>query len=202
MNHDTQDSHLRSTSIVQFNSTLSILPLFWFGVPAEINKSITVVTREGPIAIGICHGNGEKQDGEQSKRESSANFTGETLHDKRLETKGSIFHTRQANAGSCGQPTGDGKHGATSMADLNFSQMVKVGRVFILEKIQGVEESQGSHGTKIGTAEFGIVQGNAGGSLGGRGECSRTGDEGGDDDGLHGVAVFVFSFYDDDDDEK
>ena len=90
--------------------------------------------------------------------------------------------TWETDSGFLDKVSSDGKHGDTSVLELDVSETVELLLVTVLDESERVEESERGLGTDL------VLEGTEGGSLGGRlgwSESNSGGEEGGDDDALH-----------------
>ena len=90
--------------------------------------------------------------------------------------------SRETGSGTSGDLSKEGKHGDTSVLELNETETVETVLVGISQPVKGVVESKRSLGTKLvleGIQGGGGLAGLGGGKGGGRG------DGGGKDDRLH-----------------
>mmetsp|Transcript_16488 Transcript_16488/g.35926 ORF Transcript_16488/g.35926 Transcript_16488/m.35926 type:complete len:266 (-) Transcript_16488:25-822(-) len=203
VNHESEDSHLGGTSVVQFNGSLATLPVIGLLVPSEVKGSVTEVTLELGFALGITVTNSPRglelilvggfhhsPGGDQL----CPNHTGEVV--KGGESTRDVFGSRESDSSSGGQVTNNSKHGNTSVLELDPSKAVElflVGILSIPNDSQRVEESQRCLNTNFS----GNIGGQCGGSgrLLGRSEGSGTCDKGGENSELHDCSLFVLMMF-------
>ncbi len=194
MDHQRQDSHLGGAALVQLDGTLLQLGIGIKAVPAEVKSSVAEVTNE--FSSGdVLHDSKLKETNEQDDLGKASRWDraqgGEAVRDG-LEAGARVVNvTWKADASLLHQVSGNGKHGDTSVLDLNITKAVELGLVTVSNKAKGIEESKRRLGTKLG------LEGHLGGdrSAGrvlGRGESSSAGNEGGKDGELH-LLVFLKS---------
>mmetsp|Transcript_1300 Transcript_1300/g.2704 ORF Transcript_1300/g.2704 Transcript_1300/m.2704 type:complete len:217 (-) Transcript_1300:7-657(-) len=190
VDHQTQDTHLGSTSIVQFNSTLLHLPFISLLVPSEINESVAEVTNEftsSParvdshgvllVAVGSFHGGpGGNHLGPDHAR--GGRQGGKTSWD--------FFSTRESDSGIGGQVTNNSKHGNASVLEFHPAKTVEFILVDIGRHSHGVEESQRHLGSQL-LGEVSVQGGRGLASLLGRSESSGGSQEGSKDGRFHCV---------------
>jgi hypothetical protein len=188
VDHKGKDSHLGGTALVELDGALLELGLFIEGVPAEVDGSVTEVTREFGFAGHVKHDGRFEDSNKEKKLDKSTSGDllegGETVGDGRKGLSGEIDGSRKTDAGFLDEVSNNGEHRDASVLDLDGTEAVELLLVTIGDKAKGIEESKRSLGTEL------VFEGHVGGdrSTGGvlgRGEGGGTGDEGGDDDRFH-----------------
>mmetsp|Transcript_17345 Transcript_17345/g.22549 ORF Transcript_17345/g.22549 Transcript_17345/m.22549 type:complete len:208 (+) Transcript_17345:116-739(+) len=186
VDHKSQHTHLGSTALVQFNSTLGHLCFLIKRVPTEVDGTVTEVTNEFVFASNILHDGEFKETGEGKNLKGAGNRNGSTGIPARSQVRelGSVHGdvTRKVDTGLVDQVSNNTKHADTSMLDLNETKTVELFLVAVGYKAKRIEEAKRSLGTKFILES---LEGSGGGLLGGRGERSGGGKEGGENSGLH-----------------
>jgi hypothetical protein len=191
VNHESEDSHLGGTSIVEFDGTLGELLLFIEGVPAEINVSVTEVTNEFiSSSWNILHEGALKDSDESNHLDKSGGWDG-----VRAEKGGNTVRVRVEGVTSVvdvswkvDSCTGDNLSEESKLADaavldLNVTKAVETLLVLTGKLSERIEESERSLGTELVLEGHGDSGGL--GSLLGRSEGGCGGNKGGDDNRLH-----------------
>ena len=185
MDHKSEDSHHGGTSLVQLDSALGELGVGIKGVPAVVDEAVTEVTNE--FSSGdVLHDEDLKESDESEELEKGSRGKAgdgvETGRNVRELGSREVNGSRKTDSGLFDEVSNDGKHGNTSVLDLNVSETVEVFLVSIGDKSEGVEEAKRRLGSEF------ILEGLQGGGLGGllgRSEGGGSGDEGGKDGELH-----------------
>ena len=186
MNHKGKDSHLSGTSVVKLNSTLGGLGLLVEGVPSEVKCTVTEVTREFSLTSDILHYSKLQESNEQKdlQKTSRRNLgkSGDTGGDG-VEAGSRVVNVSRKTDTSGGDDVSKyGKHGNTSVLELDVTKTVETLLIGILEHAKRIVESKRSLGTNLRLE--GLDGGLGVGNLG-RGKGSGRGDKGGGDGGLH-----------------
>mmetsp|Transcript_12198 Transcript_12198/g.26567 ORF Transcript_12198/g.26567 Transcript_12198/m.26567 type:complete len:220 (-) Transcript_12198:34-693(-) len=198
VHHESKNTHLGRTSLVQFNGTLIHLPRIGLLVPSKVKSTITEVSLElsgtfskrvlvhAPrsgvlILVGSLH---HTPCGDHL----SPNHTGNVVQGG--ESRWNVSSSWETNSSIGDEVSNNGKHGNAAVLDLNPTKAIEVVLVTVSDASEGIEESKGSLGAKllgeIG-AEFGAVDlGDRGG-----GECGGRTGEGSEDGKLHHCVVLV-----------
>jgi len=166
VDHKSQNSHLSSTALVQFNSTLPHLLVITVLVPSEVNESITEVTLElsGRLSKSILVGSprssvlvlvGSLHHGPCGDH-LSPNHTGEVV--KSSEARGDVLSTGETNSGVGNEVSNNSKHGNTAVLEFHPAKTVEVVLVSIGNQSQGIEEAEGGLGTEF-LGEIGVEGG-------------------------------------------
>jgi hypothetical protein len=188
VDHKGKDSHLGGTALVELDGTLLELGLLIKGVPAEVDGSVTEVSGEFRFTGEVLHDRGLKDSNEEKELDKSTSGDllegGETVGDGRKGLSGVVDGSRKTDTGFLDKVSNNGEHRDTSVLDLDGTETVELLLVTIGDKSKGIKESKRSLGTEL------VFEGHVGGnrstgSVLGRGEGGGTGDEGGDDNGLH-----------------
>ena len=164
------------------------------GVPAKVKGVVTEVTNK--LSSGnVLHDEKLKSSNEGNNLGNSGTRDGgkstKAVGDISESGSGVVNVSRKADSGLLDEVSDDGKHGDTSVLDLDVTETVELLLVTIGDKAKGIEESERSLGTKL--VLEGLEGGGGGGLLGGS-ESGGGGDEGGKDGELHFdclVVVFV-----------
>jgi hypothetical protein len=191
VNHQSEDTHLGGTSIVQFDSTLLKLDFRFEGVPAVVDGSVTEVTGEFSSGDVLHDGNLQESDEGDDLGKASLGKGVQCLvsaGDVREGGARVVDGARKTDSGLSDEVSNNGKHADTSVLELDETQAVELGLVTVGDKAKGIEETKRSSGTEV------VCEGHVGGdrSTGrvlGRGKGGGTGEEGSEDDELHGVLV-------------
>jgi hypothetical protein len=192
MDHKSEDSHLGSTSVIEFDGTLGELLLFVEGVPSEVDVSVAEITNEFvSCSWNILHEGALKDSDESNHLDKSsgrdgvrAEKGGNTI---RVGVEGvtSIVNVSwKVDSGTGDDLSEESKLADTAVLDLDVTKAVKSFLVLTGELSERIEESERSLGTEL-VLEGHRDSGGLGGLLG-RGEGGSRGDEGGDDNRLHG----------------
>jgi hypothetical protein len=187
VDHKGKDSHLGGTALVELDGTLLELGLLIEGVPSVVDGSVTEVSGEFGFTGDVLHDRGleDSNEKEELHKATSGDLLegGETVGDGRKGLSGVVDGSRKTDAGFLDKVSNNGKHRHTSVLDLDAAETVELLLVTIGDKAKGIKESKGSLGTDL------VFEGHVGGNRRtgglGRGEGGGTGDEGGDDNGLH-----------------
>jgi hypothetical protein len=182
MDHECEETHLGSTSLVQLNGTLGHLGFSIEGVPAEVKGTIAEVTNM--LVSGswdVLHYGKFQEANEGQHLEGTGNGDSEggiPAISKVGELGARVVNvTWKVDSSSIDEVSNNSKHANAAMLDLNISEAVELLLVTIGNEAKGIKKSKGSLGTKF-TLE-GHVGGNRG--LGGvlcRSEGGGRGDEG------------------------
>ena len=197
MHHKSEDSQLGGAAVVELDGTLGHLGLSIEGVPAEVNESVTEVTNEFiSSSLNVLHEGKFKGANEGNNLEKSSSRDGIRAGDGcksiRVGCEGVTGHvnvTWKVESGAGGDLSQERKLADTSVLDLDVTETVELLLVTIADQAERIEESKRRLGTELTLERL------EGGSLGGRlgwGESSSGGDEGGDDDRLHGCYLAIY----------
>ena len=189
MDHESEKTHLGGTALVQFNGTLLKLGFFIEGVPAEVDGSVTEVSREftrGGTVGRVLH-DGEFQETNKGKNLKGArdrHGEGGSPAGSKVRELGSISGdvSREVDTSLVDKVANNTKHADTSVLDFDITKAVELFLVSVSNKTKGIEESKRSLGTE---GVFEGLQGGGGGGLLGGSESSGGGEERGKDGGLH-----------------
>jgi hypothetical protein len=191
VDHKGKDTHLGGTSLVELDGTLLELGLFVEGIPAEVDVVVTEVTNKFSSGDVLHDSNLQKADESDDLGNTSlgdGGQCGESVGDGRKSVARVVNVSRKTDSGLLNKVPSNGKHGHTSVLDLDETQAVESGLVTVGNEAEGVEETKRSLGTEL------VFEGHVGGdrstgSVLGRGKGGGTSEEGGDDNGLHGVDI-------------
>jgi hypothetical protein len=191
MDHQTKDTELGGTAVVQFNSTLLQLGFLIESVPAEVDVSVAEVTNEFVASIGDRLHEGAFKDtnegddlhntggGDRVGAEDSGNTVG-----VRAEGMAGVVNVAwKVDSGTGGDLTKEGKHADTSMLDFDVSEAVEAFLGFTAQLAEGIEEAKGSLGTEF--VLEGHLEGGLGCGGGSRGKGGGAGEKGGDNGKFH-----------------
>jgi hypothetical protein len=194
VDHKGKDSHLSGTALVELDGALLELGLFIEGVPAEVDGSVTEVSREFSFTGEVKHDRGFEDSNKEEELNKSTSGDllegGETVGDGRKGLSGVVDGSRKTDAGLLDEVSNNGEHTDASVLDLDGTEAVELLLVTIGDKAKRIEESKRSLGTEL------VFEGHVGGdrSTGGvlgRGKGGGTGDEGGNDDRFHVRIVLI-----------
>lgn len=174
------------TYLVQLDGSLAELGGFVKGVPAKVNVVVTQVTREF-TADKVTHDKDLEETNKGEKLELACvrdHFkTGVSVGNISELGSAQVDASRKTDTGFLDKETNNGKHGNTSVLDLNQTKAVELGLVTIGDESQRIPESKGKGGTDVSLE---AVQGGRTGGVLGRSEGSGGGKGGGKDSELHG----------------
>jgi len=150
VNHESQNSHHSSTSVVQFDGTF--LQLFFLGcLPCE--ESISKVTGVFSVAT-VSHDKQLEETNESEKLDETG--IGDICEsdgsgfDGRKRGTGVVNVSRNTRSEGCVDVSENGKHTNASVFDFNVTKTVESVLVDSVQHVQRVPESQRSLGTKFG----------------------------------------------------
>jgi hypothetical protein len=190
MYHESQNTHLGGTAVVELDATLSQLGRRIEFVPAKVNEAVTEVANEfvssswHGLHEANFHGENEEKDlGNTGSRDGAQRS--EAIRDVGKFQSGVVNVSRETDAVLRREVSNNSNHGDTAVLDLNVSETVEPFLVTVGNQAEGVEEAKRNLGTEL------VLEGHVGGDRGtggilGRGESGGGGDDGGDDDRLHG----------------
>jgi hypothetical protein len=192
VHHQSKNSHLGGTSVVELDGTLGELLFLGEGVPSEVNVSITEVTNEFVSSSwNILHEGAFKNSNEGNDLHKSGSRDGIRSEDGgnsvrvRVEgVTGVVDVTRKVNSGTGHDLSEESKLADTSVLDFNISEAIKSGLVLTTELSEGIEETKRRLSTKFLLKCH--VGGNRGLGLGSWCEGSSRCKERCEDCGLHG----------------
>jgi hypothetical protein len=192
VDHESEDSELGGTSVVQLNGTLLELLLFGEVVPSEVDVSVTEVTDELVSGSGDVTHEGALEDsngGNHLDKSSGGDGVGseeggDTVGVRVERVSGVVDVSGKVESGTGGDLSKEGKHTDASVLDLDVTKTAEA--VFLSisgEHTEGVEESKRSLGTEL--VLEGRSQSGGGCLLHGRGESGGRGQKGCEDGELH-----------------
>ena len=192
VDHKAEDSELGGTSVVELDGTLGELFLLIELVPSEVDVSVTEVTNE--LVSGswdILH-DGDLEESDEAddlsnsvERNGIRSLDGGDSVGVGVEGVSSVVNVSwKVDSGTGKDVSKEGKHGNTSVLDLDVSETVETFLVSTVQKTKRVPESKRRLDSEF-LRELRGLDGSAGGLLGSRGESSGGGDKGGKDGGLH-----------------
>mmetsp|Transcript_28988 Transcript_28988/g.37885 ORF Transcript_28988/g.37885 Transcript_28988/m.37885 type:complete len:218 (+) Transcript_28988:195-848(+) len=196
MDHKTQNTHLGSTSIIQFNGTLLVLFFVTVTVPSKVKEPIAEVTGEFSGTIDILHDKDFQESNECQNLQKTAGGDVTQACKARLDTGKArsrvINITGNTNTTGGGDVSRNGKHGNTSVLQFHITKTIETRLILIQYKIQRIPESQRLLSTHL---FFEGLDGGGGGlttnlSSGSKGG-SRASKKGKNGSSLHGRQVVV-----------
>jgi hypothetical protein len=190
VDHESEDSQLGGTSVVEFDGTLLHLLFRGEGVPSEVDVSVTEITNEFVTGIGyITHEGALEESNEGNHLHESGSWDGIRARDggnsigEGVEgVTGVVDVSWKVDSSTGDNLSKEGKLTDTSVLDLDVTETVETVLVGSGEHSHGIPASKRSLGTEF---VFEGAQGSGGDLLGGRGEGSSRGEEGGEDGKLH-----------------
>jgi hypothetical protein len=191
VHHQSKNSELRSTAVVELNGTLLELLFLTEGVPAEVNVSIAEVTNElVSSSWHRLHERALKDSNERDDLHKSSGWDGVRAEKGsntvrvRVERVTRVVDVSWEVDSSTGHDLAkESKHGNTAMLDLNVSKAFEASLVLTRQLAEGIEETK----RRLDTELFleGHVDGDRGLGLGSRSEGSSRGNDGSEDNELH-----------------
>jgi hypothetical protein len=181
MYHKSKDSQLSCTSVIQLNSTLGELGLLIEGIPSEVKRLITEVTRELSPSYVLHNEEFKKSDeGDDLKKSSLGDCSNSSPSiGDRVESSSSGINI----SGKVDSSTGDDiskecKLTDTSVLELDITEAVETLLVSVIKKSKRIEESKRGLNSELGLES--IKDGRGLNNLGG---CkSSSGSEKGSED--------------------
>jgi hypothetical protein len=192
VDHESEDSELGGTSVVQLNGTLLELLLFGEGVPSEVDVSVTEVTNEFVSHTGDVTHEGALKDsngGNHLDKSSGgdgvgSDKSGNTVGVRVERVSGVVDVSGKVDSCSGGDLSKECKHTDTSVLDLDVTKAVETIFLDISgEKSEGVEESKRGLGTEL--VLKGRSQSGGGSLLRSRGESGGRSQKGSEDGEFH-----------------
>mmetsp|Transcript_12199 Transcript_12199/g.26569 ORF Transcript_12199/g.26569 Transcript_12199/m.26569 type:complete len:220 (-) Transcript_12199:34-693(-) len=198
VHHESKNTHLGRTSLVQFNGTLLHLLGISQLVPSKVKSTITEVSLELSGAItkcilvhaprsgvlilvgGLHHG----PCGDQL----SPNHTRKVVQGG--ESGWNVLGAWETNSSVGDEVSDDGKHGNASVLELNPTKTIELLLVAIGNISECINETEGGLGAKF-LGEIGVECSAGGLCDGGRGEGGGRTGEGSEDGKLHHCVVLV-----------
>ena len=189
MDHQTENSHHRRTSVVQLNSTLGKLGSLIEFIPSKVKGAVTEITNKCVLAGNILHDEKLKEANEEKDLEPAIGGDGVGAEESiksigiRVEgISGGVNITGDVHSSTGDDVTQEGKLADTSVLDLDVTKTIEAGLAGIVEQAEGVEETKRRLGTKL-TLEG--VEGGGGLAGLGRGKCGGGGGKSGEGGKLH-----------------
>ena len=185
VDHKGKDTHHGGTALVELDGTFLELGLLIESVPAVVDRVVTEVTDE--FSSGdVLHDGKLKEANEGNQLANSGTRDGveggETVGDVSKGKSRVVNVSWKTNSGLSNKVSDDGKHGDTSVLELDVSETVELFLVTIGHESEGIEEAKRRLGSKLILES---LQGGGGGGLLDRSESSGRGDKGGENGGLH-----------------
>lgn len=186
VDHKAKDSHLSGASLVKFDRALLSLPVIALLIPSKVNKVVSEVTGKfagsgfgvniGSIAVKGFHDSPCKDSLDPYTKGHSGNGG---------ESGRNVFGARESDTGISYEVSDNGKHGNTAVLELDVTETIKVGLVFIGADFEGIKEAKGGLSSDF-TGEFASSKSRVGALLRSRGEGGSRCNKGGEDSSLHG----------------
>ncbi len=193
MHHEAEYAHHCSAAIVELDGALLQLGRLVELVPAEVDVPVAEVADEFILACDVLH------DGELEEANEEENLAGPRSRDGVWSTDGgeavgegvegvtgAIDVAREVESGAGGDLAKKGELGDAPVLELDVTEAVKSLLVGAIEEAEGIVETEGGLGAKLG---FEGIQRRGGLGHGGGGEGGGGGDGGGEDDRLHGWRI-------------
>jgi hypothetical protein len=195
VDHKGKDTHLSGTAVVELDGTLLHLGLGRKGVPAEVKGTITEVTNVlVSCSWDVLHDDKFEEANEANELEKTGTRDGvqgsEAVGDASEGCSGEVNVSRNTDTSLLDKVSSNGKHGDTSVLDLDVTETVELELVTVGNDTKRVEEAKGGLGTEL-AIETHVGSDRGTGDLG-RSEGGGRGDEGGDDNRLHDIDMFDF----------
>mmetsp|Transcript_2671 Transcript_2671/g.3891 ORF Transcript_2671/g.3891 Transcript_2671/m.3891 type:complete len:217 (-) Transcript_2671:41-691(-) len=191
VDHKSKDTHLGSTSVIQFNGTLLQLFFVTVTVPSKVKCSITEVTGEFSGTIDILHDEDFKESNEcqNLQKTASGNIreSGKTRFDTGKAGTGVINVSGKTNTTGGRDVSGDGKHGNTSVLQFDITKTIETRLILIQDKVKRIPESQRLLSTNLFFKGRQLGCDRLGGSSRSKGS-GRAGKKGKNGSSLHGDA--------------
>merc|ERR1719183_88190 len=196
VNHKSKDAQHSGAAVVKLDSSLEEFLLLVERVPSEVDPSVAEVTDElVSSSLNVLHEEklhqsnqgedlGESLSGDGVGTENG----GKTVRVVFAQVSGKVDLVVPVETGTGEDVSKEGKHGNTSVLDLDVSESVESLLVGIIKKAEGIIEADRGLDTKL-TLES--VEGGGLGSLLSRGKGGGGGQAGGEyGSGLHGSIVW------------
>jgi hypothetical protein len=185
VDHQSEDTHLGGTAVVQLNGPLFQLFLIGKGIPSKVNEVVAEVT--GEFSSDAVSHDGNLQESNESKDLCD---TGGRDGREGIKSAGNVCEgssivgdqSRKTDTGLGGEVSSDGKHANTTVLDLNEAEAIESGLVSVGNKAKRIPETERLLNTDF---VFESLQRSGGGSLLSRSEGSGRGKKRGKDSELH-----------------
>jgi hypothetical protein len=157
VHHQSKDSHLGSTSVVELDSTLGKLFFFGEGIPSEVNVSVTEITNKFVSSSwNILHEGTFQNSNEGNNLHDSGGWNGIRSKDGgnsvRVGVEGvtSIVDVSwKVDSGASDNLAEESKLADTAVLDFNVSEAFESGLVFSTELSERIEEAKRWLSTKF-----------------------------------------------------
>ena len=149
VNHKSKDAHHSGTAVVKLDTSLEELLLLVERVPSEVDPSVAEVTDElVSSSLNVLHeeelhqSNQGEDLGESLNRDGvGAENGGKTVREVLALVSGKVNLVVPVETGTGEDISEEGKHGNTSVLDLNVSKSVESLLVGIIKKAKGIVEA-------------------------------------------------------------
>ena len=145
VNHDSEDSELGGTSVVEFDGTLGKLFFLIEGVPSEIDGSGAEVTDEFTITAVVAHDEFEDKNEGNDLTPSFLRDGGKSSGSRRDAGEagsGQVNVSSKTDSGVLGDESEESKHGNTSVLDFGVSELVESLLGSSIEQTERIVESK------------------------------------------------------------
>jgi hypothetical protein len=192
VNHESKDSELGGTAVVELDGTLGELGFLIERVPAKVNVSVAEITNKFISgSFNVTHDSAfeETNEGDELDKSGGGDGVGANKGGNSVGVRGERV-TRVVNAswkmdsGTGGDLSKEGQHADTSVLDLDVTKTVESFFIRTVQEAQGIPKAKGGLNTKF-TIKVRCREGGLGGSGLGGGKGRNRGDEGGKDGELH-----------------
>ena len=190
MNHQSKDTHLSGTTVVELDRALLQLGLLTKLVPSKVDESVAEVTDKlVSSSFDTFHDTNLEETNEAHNLKDSELIDvvkgGKTVANVGESSARVVDIAGETNTGLLGQVSNNGKHGNAAMFYLGVSKTVKRLLITVSNKAERIEKSQRGLGTELLLERH--VHGDRGPrSLLRRSESSGSGNERCGNDSLHG----------------
>ena len=159
VDHESKDAQHSGTAVVELDATLEELGLLIERVPSEVDVTVPEVTNElsglGTIGL-VLHDEELKKTNEKKNLSSSSRGDGvrssdggETVGERVERVSSSVDRSREVESGTGGDLSEEGKHGNTSVLDLDVSETVELLLVGIVKESKRIVEAKRRLDTKL-----------------------------------------------------
>jgi hypothetical protein len=145
VDHEGKDTHLGGTSLVELDGTLLHLGVRVKGVPAIVDSAVSEVTDEFTLAGDITHDELQEETEANDLAPAFLRDSGESTESRRdiREAEARVVDVSgKTDTGRGDEVTGDGKHGDTSVLELDLTKAVEAALRGVAQQTQGVEEAK------------------------------------------------------------
>ena len=190
MDHQGEESHLRSTAVVEFDGALLEFCSLVKRLPAKVNGAVAEVSN-----VFVSSAGDALHDGNLQQAHKGQNLEGTGGGDRLTSSPsggdvgelGAIVRdeARQSDTSGGDKVPHNAEHANAAVLDLDVPEAVELGLVAVGNDAQRIPEAERLLDAYL-IREGASLQGRGLAGLLGRGEGSRGGDEGGSDGELHG----------------